>query len=173
MKKFKLLSVLSLIFVLGVWLTSCDNVKDSDLEETATQIINSSPNTSDVSVSVVDKVATLSGTVEDEATKSRMESSVMSVDGIKSVVNKITVIPPPPPVVEAPVVEKDPNQLIVATRKGKLNIHSKPGVQEHVIAVVPHGETLTLVEKVNDDWWLIQTESGLEGYCHASYLEQQ
>lgn len=173
MKKIKLLSVLSLVFLLGVGLTSCANVKDSDLEETASQIISSSPNTANVSVSVVDKVATLSGTVEDEATKSKVQSSVMSVEGIKSVVNKITVIPPPPPVVEAPVVEEVTNQLIVATRKGKLNIHSKPGVQEHVIAVVPHGETLTLVEKVSDDWWLIQTENGLEGYCHASYLEQQ
>lgn len=172
MKKLKLLSVLTLVFLLGAGLISCNNVKDSDLEETATQVIASNPNASNVNVSVVDNVATLTGKVEDEATKSKIQSSVMAVEGVKSVVNKITVVPPPPVYVE-PVVEKPTNQLTVATRKGKLNIHSKPGVQEHVIAVVPHGETLTLVEKVNDDWWLIQTESGLEGYCAASYLEQQ
>lgn len=173
MKRLRLLSMLTLALLITVGLASCKNVKDSDLEETANQIIASNPKAANVTVLVVDKVATLSGTVEDDATKSRVQSSVLAVDGINSIINAIKVVPPAPTVVEAPVVEEVTNQVIVATRKGKLNIHNKPGVQEHVIAVVAHGETLTLVEKVSDDWWLIQTESGLEGYCHASYLEQQ
>lgn len=173
MKKVKVLAMLSLVFLLGAGLTNCDNVKDSDLEETAAQIIASNPNATDVNVSVIDNVATLSGTVEDDATKNRLQSSVLAVEGIKSVVNNINVVAPPPPIVEEPVVEKKSDQLIVATRKGKLNVHNKPGVQEHVIAVVNHGETLTLLDNANDNWWLIQTESGLKGYCSASYLEQK
>lgn len=173
MKKVKIFTMLSLVFLLGAGLINCANVKDSDLEETATQIISSNPNATDVSVSVLDNVATLSGTVEDDATKSRLQSSVLAVDGIKSIVNNIKVVAPPLPIVEEPVVEKKSDQLIVATRKGKLNVHNKPGVQEHVIAVVDHGEALTLLDKTSENWWLIRTESGLEGYCYTPYLEKK
>ncbi len=172
MKKIKFISMLTLVLLLGTSFLACDNVKDSDLQETATQITATIQGAKDVRISVTDKVATLSGTVEDNATKSKIESSVMAVEGVDSVVNNIKVVPPPPVYVE-PVVEKKSDQLIVATRKGKLNIHNKPGVQELVIAVVDHGETLTLVEKTNNDWWLVRTESGLEGYSNAPYLEEQ
>ena len=171
--KTKLFWMLTLLFFIGVGLTSCENVKDEDLQQTATQITSSIQGASAVKISVNDHVATISGTVEDEATKQRVESSVRAVEGVKSVVNNIQVVPPPPPVVEEPVEEKVSNQLIVATRKGKLNVHSKPGVQEHVIAVVNHGETLTLIEKTSDKWWLIETDYGLKGYCYSPYLEEQ
>ncbi len=169
--KTKLLSMLTLLLLLGVGLTTCDKVKDEDLQETATQIISTIQYAGDVDVTVNDHIATLSGVVEDEATKQKIGSSVMAVEGIKSVTNNITVVPPAP-VIEEPVEEKPSDQLIVATRKGKLNIHSKPGVQELVLAVVDKGETLTLLEKVNDMWWLVKTESGLEGYCYSPYLEE-
>ena len=97
---------------------------------------------------------------------------MLAIDGIESVINNIQLTPPAPVYVE-PVVEKKSDQLIVATRKGKLNVHNKPGVQELVIAVVDHGETLTLVEKTSDAWWRIRTEGGLEGYSNAPYLEEQ
>ena len=72
-----------------------------------------------------------------------------------------------------PAVKKVTDQLIVATRKGKLNVHNKPGEEEYVITVVSHGETLTLLEKTNDMWWRIKTELGVEGYCYSPYLEEQ
>lgn len=172
MKKVKFLSMLILLFLLSAGLSSCDNVKDSDLQDEAVQLIATNPKTSNVNVTVIDKVATLSGTVEDDASKNSAQSSVLGVEGIKSVVNNIQVVPPPPKI-EAPVVEEVSNQVKVATRKGKLNIHNKPGVQELVIAVVQHGEMLTLVDKVSDEWWLIETESGLQGYSAAFYLEHQ
>ncbi|HUI32282.1 MAG: BON domain-containing protein [Dysgonamonadaceae bacterium] len=171
MKKVRFL-ILTLIFFLSIGFVGCDNVKDSDLQDEAVQLIATNPKTSNVNVTVIDKVATLSGTVEDDATKNSVQSSVLGVDGINSIVNNIQVVPPPPKI-EEPVVEEVSNQVKVATRKGKLNIHNRPGVQEHVIAVVEHGEMLTLVEKVSDDWWLIQTENGVEGYSYAPYLEQQ
>lgn len=169
--KTKLLSILGLVLLLGVGLTTCDNVKDADLQETATQIVSTIEDASAINITVNDHIATLTGTVENEATKQRVESSVLAVEGIKSVINNIKVATPAA-VIEEPVVEKVSNQLIVATRKGKLNVHDKPGVQEHVLAVVDHGEKLTLLEKTNDKWWLIETSYGLKGYCYSPYLEE-
>ena len=171
--KTKLVSMLSLLLLLGVGLTHCKKVNDADLQETATQITATIQGASDISITVNDHIATLSGTVEEEATKQRVESSVLAVEGVKSVVNNIKVVPPAPVVVEEPVVEKVTDQLIVATRKGKLNVHDKPGVEEYVITVVNHGETLTLLEKTSDKWWRIKTESGVEGYSYSPYLEEQ
>lgn len=170
--KTKLLSMLSLLLFLGVGLTMCDKVNDADLMETADQITATIQGAGDVTVVVDKQIATLSGVVEDEATKQKVMSSVSAIEGVKSVVNNITVVPPPPVVVE-PVVVKVPDQLIVATRKGKLNVHDRPGAEEYVITVVDHGETLTLLEKTSDKWWRIKTESGVEGYCYSPYLEEQ
>ena len=39
MKKFKLMSMLTLVLLLGAGQIACDNVKDSDLQDTATQIV--------------------------------------------------------------------------------------------------------------------------------------
>lgn len=170
-----ILTTLLLVMLLGTGFSSCNNVKDSDLEETANQIIANSEGATDVSVTVTDKVATLTGVTQTDVTKLRLESSILAIEGINSVVNNIRVVPPAPPVKVEPE-EQEPEktgELIVATRKGKLNVHSKPGVQELVIAVVDHGETLTLVEKTSDDWWLIKTDTGLEGYCYSPYLEEQ
>ena len=172
MKVKKIMSMLTLVLFLGAGFLACDTVKDEDLQETATQIIATNQDAAGISVSVTDKVATISGTVENDAAKRKLESSVLAVEGIESVVNNIKVVPPPPVYVE-PVVEKKSDQLIVATRKGKLNVHNKPGEQEHVIAVVGHGETLTLVEKTSDNWWHIRTENGVEGFCYSPYLEEQ
>ena len=96
MKKVKLVSMLSLFLFVTAGFTACDNVKDADLEKNATEIIATNPDASNVDVTVVDKVATLSGTVEDDVTKSYVESSVQGVKGVKSVVNNIMVIPPAP-----------------------------------------------------------------------------
>lgn len=172
MKKIKLMFMLTLVLLVGTGLAACSNVNDSDLQETAAQIVATNQDATAIDVTVTDNVATLSGVVEEESTKRKIESSVLAVEGIKSVVNNIRVVPPAPVYVE-PVVEKVSDQLIVATRKGKLNVHNKPGVQELVIAVVDHGETLTLLEKTSDAWWFVRTESGLEGYCNAPYLEEQ
>lgn len=96
MKTKRLMSMLTLIFLLGVGFMACDNVKDSDLESKSMEVIASNPDASDVDVTVMDKVATLSGSVADDVTKSYVESSVQDVKGIKSVINNIMVVPPAP-----------------------------------------------------------------------------
>lgn len=94
--KTKLLSMLALVFLLGVVLTACNNVKDSDLEIKAMEVLATNPDAADIDVTVVDKVATLSGSVEEEATKNSLETSVKGVKGIEGVVNNIMIIPPAP-----------------------------------------------------------------------------
>lgn len=96
MKTKKLMSLLTLVFLLGFFFTACDNVKDSDLEKQATEVLATNPDASDVMVTVMDKVATLSGSVPDDASKSYVESSVQGVKGIKSVINNLMVVPPAP-----------------------------------------------------------------------------
>ncbi len=49
-----------------------------------------------VVVTVQEQVATLTGIVEDEAAKMAAESAVAAVENVKSVVNRIEVIPPAP-----------------------------------------------------------------------------
>ena len=96
MKTKRVFSMLTLVFLLAVGFMACDNVKDSDLESKAVELIATNPDAADVDVMVVDKVATLSGSVEDEMTKNYIESTVQGVKGIKSTVNNIMIIPPAP-----------------------------------------------------------------------------
>ncbi len=83
MKKFKLMSMLTLVLLLGAGQIACDNVKDSDLQATASQIVANIQNTGNIKVSVTDKVATLSGNLENDATKLKIEASVLAIDGIE------------------------------------------------------------------------------------------
>ena len=96
MKTKRVFLMLTLVFLLGLSFMACNNVKDSDLESKAVELIATNPDAADVDVMVVDKVATLSGSVEDEMTKNYIESTVQGVKGIKSTVNNIMIIPPAP-----------------------------------------------------------------------------
>ena len=42
-----------------------------------------------------------------------------------------------------------------------------------IVAKAAHNEIVTLVSKSNDQWWLIRTNSGAEGYAYAQYLSPQ
>ena len=52
----RVLSMLSLVLLLGVFFVACDNVKDSDLETKAMEVMATNPDASNVDVMVVDKV---------------------------------------------------------------------------------------------------------------------
>lgn len=94
--KTKLLSMLTLVFLLGIGLTACNNVKDSDLEAKAIEVLATMPDADNIDVTVTDKVATLSGSVEEESTKSAIETSIKGIQGIETVVSNIMVTPPAP-----------------------------------------------------------------------------
>ncbi len=94
--KTKLLTMVTLVFLLGVGLTACNNVKDSDLEAKAMEVLANTPDATNIDVTVADKVATLSGSAEEENTKNSVETSVKGIKGIESVVNNIMIVPPQP-----------------------------------------------------------------------------
>ena len=151
MKTKKLMSMLSLVLFLGMIFVACDNVKDSDLEQKAIEIIATNPDASDVDVTVIDKVATLSGSVADDATKGYVESSVQGVKGIKSVVNNLMVVPPAPDYTEInatlnaalpdalkdhPTVQAEVKDGIIILT-GEVNEKDLPMIMEKVSALNP------------------------------------
>ena len=95
MKVFRLLSV-ALVLALSVSIVSCNQVKDSDIQKSARELLSTNPELSGVNVTVQDKIATLSGTVSDDTSKNYAESIVAGVKNIKSVINQLEVIPPAP-----------------------------------------------------------------------------
>ncbi len=58
----------------------------------------------------------------------------------------------------------------VTTKESNLNIRSGPGTDQPIVGKAKHGELVTVVDQTNDQWWLIQTDRGEQGYAHAQYL---
>lgn len=61
----------------------------------------------------------------------------------------------------------------VTTDKSNLNIRKGPGTDQPIVGKAAHNETVTLVSKMNDQWWLIRTDAGEEGYAYAQYLSPE
>jgi len=58
----------------------------------------------------------------------------------------------------------------VTTEKSNLNIRKGPGTDQPLVGKAAHHSVVTLVSKTNDQWWLIRTDKGEEGYAYAAYL---
>lgn len=58
----------------------------------------------------------------------------------------------------------------VTTDSSNLNVRKGPGTDQPVVGKAAHGSTVTLVNKTNDQWWLIRTDNGEEGYAYSQYL---
>lgn len=61
----------------------------------------------------------------------------------------------------------------VTTDSTNLNIRKGPGTDQPVVGKAAHNEMVTLISKTNDQWWLIKTDKGEEGYAYAQYLSPQ
>ncbi len=61
----------------------------------------------------------------------------------------------------------------VTTDSSNLNIRKGPGTDQPIVGKAAHGSTVTLISKANDQWWLIKSEKGEEGYAYAQYLTPQ
>lgn len=86
--KIKVLTALSLAVVL--FLGACGGASDADLQTAANTALDGDTTTADVVVAVNEGVATITGEVADEAAKAKAET-LAKVEGIKSVVNNVTV----------------------------------------------------------------------------------
>jgi uncharacterized protein YgiM (DUF1202 family) len=61
----------------------------------------------------------------------------------------------------------------VTTEKSNLNIRKGPGTDQPIVGKAAHHEIVTLVSRTNDQWWLVRTDDGEEGYAYAQYLTPQ
>ena len=58
----------------------------------------------------------------------------------------------------------------VVTESSNLNIRKGPGTDQAIVGKAAQGEIITLMSKANDQWWLVRTNDGEEGYAYAQYL---
>src|SRR5215207_3211272 len=58
----------------------------------------------------------------------------------------------------------------VVTEKSNLNIRKGPGTDQPIVGKAAHNEVVTIVSRTNDQWSLIRTDKGEEGYAYSEYL---
>ncbi len=61
----------------------------------------------------------------------------------------------------------------VTTDSSNLNIRKGPGTDQPIVGKAAHNSTVTLLSKTNDQWWLVKTDEGEEGYAYAEYLSAE
>jgi uncharacterized protein YgiM (DUF1202 family) len=61
----------------------------------------------------------------------------------------------------------------VVTQESNLNIRKGPGTDQPLAGKAAHGEMVTVLNQTNQQWWLIKTDSGVEGYAYSQYLSPQ
>lgn len=64
-------------------------------------------------------------------------------------------------------------RLKVVTESTNLNIRKGPGTDQPIVGKAAHHESVTLVNKSNEQWWLVRTDDGEEGYAYAQYLSHE
>lgn len=62
-------------------------------------------------------------------------------------------------------------QVKVVTESSNLNIRKGPGTDQPIVGKAAKDEIITLVSRSNEQWWLVRTKDGEEGYSYAQYLE--
>ena len=60
----------------------------------------------------------------------------------------------------------------VTTQSSNLNIRKGPGTDQQIVGKAAHNEIVTVVSKANEQWSLIRTDRGKEGYVYTQYLTQ-
>jgi len=64
----------------------------------------------------------------------------------------------------------DGSKLKVTTSNSNLNIRSGPGTDTAIVGKAARAEIVTLVRKENDQWWVVKTQDGKEGFAYTQYL---
>jgi uncharacterized protein YgiM (DUF1202 family) len=58
----------------------------------------------------------------------------------------------------------------VVTQTSNLNLRKGPGTDQAIVGKAAHNEIVTIVSKADDQWSLIRTDNGEEGYVYSQYL---
>jgi len=62
------------------------------------------------------------------------------------------------------------SKYTVTTESSNLNVRKGPGTDQPIVGKAAHGEVVTFLSKYNEDWYLIRTDAGEEGYSNTKYL---
>ena len=60
----------------------------------------------------------------------------------------------------------------VTTQSSNLNIRKGPGTDQEIVGKAAHNEIVSVISKANEQWSLIRTDAGKEGYVYSQYLTQ-
>lgn len=63
------------------------------------------------------------------------------------------------------------SKATVTTDSSNLNIRKGPGTDQPIVGKAAHNEVVTVLNQTNDQWWLIRTDGGAEGYAYSQYLK--
>lgn len=61
----------------------------------------------------------------------------------------------------------------VATKSSNLNIRKGPGTDQEIIGKAARNEIVHIISRPNEQWSLIRTDGGIEGYAYSIYLTQE
>ena len=61
----------------------------------------------------------------------------------------------------------------VTTKESNLNIRKGPGTEQPIVGKAAHNDTLTVLNQTNQQWWLVKTNAGVEGYAYSQYLKPE
>ena len=64
------------------------------------------------------------------------------------------------------------SKVKVTTESSNLNIRKGPGTDQPIVGKAAHNEVVTVLSKANEQWSLIKTDKGEEGYVYNRYLSQ-
>ncbi len=65
------------------------------------------------------------------------------------------------------------SKATVTTNSTNLNIRKGPGTDQEIMGKAAHGEVVTILSAPNEQWSLIKTDKGEEGYVYTQYLSVQ
>ena len=148
MKLSHSLSMITLIFLLGVFAISCNNVSDADIQREAQETINENPELTGIQVTVQNRVATLTGVVQDEAVKTYAENQVQGVRNVQTVINQLQVAPQAP---DYSVLDNTLNTSVQEVIKDYENVTAN--VQNGVITLegeINEKDLPNLMERINE-----------------------
>jgi hypothetical protein len=60
----------------------------------------------------------------------------------------------------------------VTTESSNLNIRKGPGTDQPIVGKAAHNAVVTVVSRANEQWSLVRTDQGEEGYAYSQYLTQ-
>lgn len=73
---------------------------------------------------------------------------------------------------KAPIVEKHikVEPKFGCVNVGRLNIRKYPSSESEILMVVESGARLSIIKESNDDWFSIEAENGLKGFCMKQFV---